>query len=265
MEFKEIARSDDSFVDLDFDITDDFKIKKKTSTKPKTKYRFNGKRIKYDDTTMVKYRILRERKMDVIFQDKEGLSEENAFVFGERWDPYTGKRIEKDPYGALYFNPVHLVQYYYTNRLNNLRISPSGDYEGYYGDAVGAGINFNIKSRGSHPERYLFRVPISDCYLTKSHNSNFITMGPKLTDKELISIDNLMSRDHIRQEYKSIYGRTPPSVYKMKQLYLQAIEEDPKIQFDEDDERDISDLTKEEIKFLKAKVNRNAVLRLSKV
>ena len=43
-----------------------------------------------------------------------------------------------------------------------------GFWQGYYGNAVGAGEKFLVPGRGIHPEWYLFRLPIIDCYLTNN-------------------------------------------------------------------------------------------------
>ncbi|MBA42645.1 MAG: hypothetical protein CMF62_01375 [Magnetococcales bacterium] len=238
---------------------DDFIIEKKK--KPKSAYKLNGRIIKYDNRTMVWYRGLRKQKIDPIICDE--VSEDIAFKFKDRWDPYTGERIEEDPYGSLYFNPVHLLYYYYSNRLNKLWSYSEGEYQGYYDDGVGAGENFNVKGRGDYPEWYLFRLPIPDCYLTKSHNNNVVTMGPKLSKDELEQIDSLMKLPKLISQYKNFYKKNPPSILHMKKYYDLAISNNVQIdeekEFLTDEEKLLSDAE------LKNKINRNAVIKLSKL
>ena len=70
---------------------------------------------------------------------------------------------------SLYFDPNTLIHYFYINRLKNLWIDESIEdgnyYQGHYGYAVGNGPDFEIKGRGKHPDWYLFRLPIIDCYM----------------------------------------------------------------------------------------------------
>jgi hypothetical protein len=254
MQFVSVLEDTTDIDDKDDLIHDDVIIKKKK--KPKSAYKFNGRIIKYDKRTMVWYRGLRKQKIDPIICDE--VVEDIAFKFKDRWDPYTGERIEEDPYGSLYFNPVHLLYYYYSNRLNKLWMIGKGAYQGYYDDGVGAGENFNIKGRGDHPEWYLFRLPIPDCYLTKSHNNNVITMGPKLNKEELEQIDSLMERPELISEYIKYYKTNPPSIVQMKKYYDLSISN--KVYIDDDDK-----LTDEDIENVKNKLNRDAVISLSKM
>jgi len=53
---------------------------------------------------------LRKNKLDVF--TREPINEKYAFKFEYQWDPYTGERLGKDPYGALYFHPDNLIHYY---------------------------------------------------------------------------------------------------------------------------------------------------------
>src|SRR5947209_5077955 len=76
-----------------------------------SKYVKNGKIVTYNHRTMEFYRVARLRKMDpIIYQD---LDDRSAFVFADEWDPYTGERLGKDPYGPFYFNPDNLIRYFY--------------------------------------------------------------------------------------------------------------------------------------------------------
>lgn len=185
--------------------------------------------IEYDNYTKEKYRVMRKRVMDPItYVD---LNERYSFKFPYKWDPYTGERLSEDEDGPLYFDPDVLIKYFYTKRLDKLWVKPSdeqgGYFSGYYDDGLGAGEEFFVSGRGEHPEWYLFRIPIIDCYLTKDHNKQVITFGPKLTDEEVEEIDRIAQ---LRPDnYKSMYGYNRPSLKKMKELYDNAISKTPNI------------------------------------
>lgn len=183
----------------------------------------------YDKTTCLYYKSYRIKKTDPI--TFEELNNENAFKFSQMWDPYTGMRKEEDPYGPLYFNPMTILQHIYLQKLNNLWIDDSdekeGYYEGYYGESIGAGKNLEILGRGIYPERYLFRLPIPNCYLKLDHNMNLITMGPKLTDKEIYTLDRLITQKWSHHKlYKTIYKKIG-SLFKLKCYYEIAIAKKP--------------------------------------
>ncbi|AYV78676.1 MAG: hypothetical protein Edafosvirus24_2 [Edafosvirus sp.] len=192
-----------------------------------SKYIKNGVPIVYDIQTMEHYRVLRLRKMDPIIN--LDLDERKSFAFKYEWDPYTGERLGIDPYGALYFNPDYLIRHFYLSRLNNLWVDAKdekdGFYQGYYDTSVGAGEDMFIASRGHFPERYVFRLPIMDCYLTKDYNHKFITMGPKLTNQEIADIEEKASK--MGNSYLTLFGKPRPSIVKMKKLYDQAISKNP--------------------------------------
>lgn len=182
----------------------------------------------FDSNTTSYYVGTRITKMDPITFDNYN---NNFFKFSEMWDPYTGERKEVDPHGPLCFNPCNLIKFFHLRRLDGLWKKESNDntgiYQGYYDDAVGAGENIEIKGRGMFPERYLFRLPIYDCYLTDDHNSNFITMGPVLTENEIIKIDELAKLlDNTTLSYKNLHGTERPSLHKIMMLYKQAIAND---------------------------------------
>jgi hypothetical protein len=120
----------------------------------------------------------------------------HCFEFKYKWNPYNGLRGGVDEVGPLCFNAINLYDYYYINRCNGLWTPPQDGFQGMYGDMVGSGKIINVKSRGTFPERYLFRLPIIDCYLPKSHNLSIITMGPELTDGEIIEIDTIVRKYH---------------------------------------------------------------------
>jgi len=212
--------------------------------------------IDYDKETTEKYRVLRLRKMDPLTYDE--ISDDLAFKFKYKWDPYTGERQEEDPNGPLCFDPDFLIKYFHTKRLDKLWVNPiddsNGYFEGYYDAGVGAGEEFFLASRGSHPEWYLFRLPIIDCYLTNGHNKQFITFGPKLTNDEVIEIDRLAN---LRMDnYRMLFNRNRPSLVKMKELYDLAIARKPKKDMFE------QNLKKEFIQEQYNKLNRQAVDQL---
>ena len=153
--------------------------------------------IKYDKMTSETYRVKRLLKIDPITD--EHVSENLIFYYPHKWDPYTGQIIGTDEIGPLAFNAINLYKFYFKNRLSGLWIPPSTEgtehYQGYYGNLVGAGKNINIDSRGEHPEKYLFRIPIIDCYLPINHNLAIITMGPILSDKEISIIDQIVFKN----------------------------------------------------------------------
>jgi hypothetical protein len=160
------------------------------------------------------------------YQDK------HFFKFEYKWDPYTGERLEKDSDGPLYFDPDSLIYYFHLHRLKKLWINGSDGFHGFYGDALGTGPDFFIKGRGHHPEWYLFRLPIHDCYLSKDHNNQHITLGPVLTDKEIMRIDKLAN--NFGNNYYNTYGIRRPKLIKIKQYYDQAISKQPKLNIPKD-------------------------------
>jgi hypothetical protein len=211
-----------NFDSIDYSSDDDIK----QNNIIKSVYEKNGKPIEYNNTTMEFYRVLREKKMDAIMQ-RDDFDSTKAFKFPYQWDPYTGERTIIDPFGPLYFFPDDLIYFFHTKRLDTLWKEPSdeqmGYYEGCYGDGLGSGENIFIQGRGSYPELYLFRLPVTDCYLTNDHNMSFVTMGPKLTLDELIEIDKL-AETHYKDYYMKTNKRNRPSLEYMKKLYDVALD-----------------------------------------
>lgn len=210
---------DSNFVDFDDDDDDNIKDDKHLSL-----YKMNNKEIVYDSITMETYRVLRKNKLDVF--TREPINEEYAFKFEYQWDPYTGERLGKDPYGALHFHPDSLIRYFDLKKLDGLWIAPkdekTGYFAGYYDYFLGSGENITIRGRGTYPELYLFRLPISDCYLTKEHSMSIVTMGPRLTNKELELIDSLANK-YFKDNYQKLFGKKRPNLKYMKKLYDQAL------------------------------------------
>lgn len=187
--------------------------------------------VTYNDTTMETYRVMREINMDPILFDI--VNKSIAFKYPYMWNPFTGEKTGIDPYGPLTFHPDSLIHYIYESRLNGLWIEPvdnddNSHFEGYYGAAVGAGQDIFIKSRGSHPERYLFRLPIIDCYWDKNFsNYSVVTMGPILTNEEIELIDKLGNK--AGDYYYRTFGRDRPSLKEIKFWYDMAINKNPVI------------------------------------
>ena len=150
----------------------------------------------YDKTTTETYRVKRLYHIDPLIDEE--VPEYMAFKFYSIWNPFTGIRLDVDNNGPLYFNAQKLYKYYFDNRYNGLWYMPSGVFEGYYGELVGTGPNLEIKSRGAHPHKYLFRLPIIDCYLPIDHNYSMVTFGPLLTNAEIDLIDNILVRNNIK-------------------------------------------------------------------
>ncbi|CAH6421792.1 Hypothetical protein KVN_LOCUS479 [uncultured virus] len=250
-----------------FNFQDNNTTKKINSQKSETeikKYKKNGINITYNKRTEEYYRVLRKRQLDP-FSNHE-ISDEISFKFEYEWDPYTGERQLKDHHGPLCFDPDQLIRYFYVNRLKNLWVEPrqdeNGYFEGYYEDGVGAGVNFHINGRGDHPEWYLFRLPIIDCYLTVDHNEQIITMGPKLTNDEIIQIEQKSKL--MGNNYRKIFSNERPSLIQMKELYDLAISDNVDIS-SEIPPSELANFTNEQINGIKSKINRRSVDRLKKL
>jgi len=177
------------------------------------------------------YSNFRNKNLDPILLEElpiEGYQDKKIFKFKYKWNPYTGDRKEKDPNGYLAFDPDTLIQHFYSNRLNYLWESSSDNtYTGYYGDALGNGPNFEIVGRGKHPDWYLFRLPIIDCYLIKDHCNQSVTMGPILEVKEIKEIDRLAKK--YGNNYKNKFNKKRPSLFKLYKLYQNAINSNPNV------------------------------------
>lgn len=242
---------DDEFEEVNFDEFVDENILKKEKIDQNPK-------IEYDKITIKKYKAFRHRKMDPIAYVE--VEEEYAFKFKHTWDPYTGERKNvMDKNGPLYFDPDILINYFYTKMLSKLWVQPSdeagGFYQGYYDDGAGLGEDFYVSGRGHHPEWYLFRLPIIDCYLTKDHNKQFITFGPKLLDEEIAEIENKANKRP--NNFKSLFGLNRPSLTQIKKIYDQAISKTPIIKKLEEESK-----SKEELQNMYNRANRVAIDKL---
>lgn len=176
--------------------------------------------VQYDKTTNETYRIKRLYKIDPISETEIPQSE--CFEFKYKWNPYNGVRGDFDEIGPLCFNAICLYDYYYINRYKGLWTPPQDGFQGMYGDMVGSGKIVNVKSRGSFPERYLFRLPIIDCYLPPSHNLSVVTMGPELTENEITEIDNIVTKYHPKKSNSRFASLT-----MLKYYYDRALEINP--------------------------------------
>jgi hypothetical protein len=220
----------------------------------------------YNNHTTDFYCLLREKKYNVISHDSFDCHIDQIFQFPYIWDPYTGEREEKDPFGPFYFHPDDLIRFFYKRRLKLLWHEPkdittgpnAGYYEGYYGEGVGSGEDILIPGRGFHPELYLFRLPIDDCYMPPYSDLSIITMGPKLTNDELALIDELAEKYH-KHNYQNCYKKKRPSLALMKKLYDNALSKTPDLSKYKIDEKNLS---KEELENLRNKANREAVTAL---
>ena len=177
---------DDELIDFD-----NLNIKLNEPKKKEIKYD-----IEYDNTTTNIYKSYRELKIDPI--SGENIIDSESFKVPYMWDSITGEKLDKkDPFGSLYFNPIFLLKYFYKKRLNYLwndeldEGNNGGFFEGYYDIGIGSGENFDVVSRGSFPEYYLWRLPIIDCYLQKDHKKSIPTKGPKLNKIEIEEIYKL--------------------------------------------------------------------------
>jgi hypothetical protein len=213
-----------NYVNYD-DYDDYYNMNNELTKNTDTKYIRDNKPCIFDDKTMLYYAGLRKMKMDPV--SFEELTDDNAFKFYQQWNPLTGERLDDDPYGPLYFHPDTLIKYFYTNRLNGLWVPETTTngytYQGYYDTCVGAGSDIYIQSRGYNPEKYLFRLPIIDCYWPIDNpNDITITYGPKLTDDEIAMINYKAPKTYI-------YGYKRPNLLLMKKLYDNALAKNPTI------------------------------------
>ena len=232
-------------------------LKKKSgeiSDEEKSQYMLNGRTIVYDDTTMKTYVTARKAKFDLLTYEK--INSDVCFEYPYQWDPYTGEPLKdregnliKDPYGPLCFNVNTLIKWFHHSRLNMLWISPNGEYEGHFGDALGTSKEINIVSRGANPDKYVFRLPIIDCYLTDDHNCQIPTMGPVLSDRDIAEIYD-KARHNVSggvTEYKRMYKSHLPDIVRIKTYYDLALNPTPPIESDESELTD-AELTEERYK-----------------
>lgn len=173
----------------------------------------------YDNTTTETYRVKRLYKIDPF--DDNIIPDHLIFEFKSKWNPYSGIRTDDDEIGPLCFNALGLYKYYFENRYRELWSPPTADgFGSMYGPIVGKSIEIKINSLTFKPEKYLFRLPIYDCYLKKSHKLTTITMGPVLTDEEIEKIDTICKLYHPKKNHL-----IPLSL--IKSYYLKSLETNP--------------------------------------
>lgn len=251
-------------MDLDFedniDISsalDELEIAPPKKVKNTPKKRKSAYKTEYDHQTEEYYKSCRLQKLDPILLIK--VDEDKAFKFKNMWDPYTGETLGKDPNGPLYFHPDSLIRHLYNQRVNKLWIYPEdsndGYYQGSYDDGVGIGKKFYFNSM-YNPQWYVFRLPIYDCYLTKDHKMQHLTLGPELTNKHIAQLEKLASK-YYKNDYYNFFHKRRPSIVLIKQLYDKAIAQ-------EVDDINVNIKT-EEKKSLINKINRDAVDKLLKI
>ena len=214
-----------------------------------------------NDKVIDSYQKYRNEKIDPLLHIplpiSDRYSEKDLFKFEYKWNTYTGERLNIiEENGPLYFDPDTLVHYFYTNRMNNLWNYSNDNFNGYYGDALGNGPNFNIIGRGDFRNWYLFRLPIPDCYLFKDHNLQSVTMGPKLTNKEIKEIYTKAKR--YGNNYTINYKKSRPNLIKLKEYYDKAISNNP-------NNYDTEVLNDEFVKKMIYKINTQNVVLLSKM
>jgi hypothetical protein len=181
---------------------------------------------KYNKDTTETYRVMRELHIDPITHIKVPSNLE--FKFEYMWDPITGERTEKDPFGPFYFNCKDLVKNFYYNRLRMLwvdgEVVDGINYEGYYGDGINSGDDLIVPSRGISKHMHLFRLPIIDCYLEKDFDFSVITMGPLLNDQEIDSIQDTLDKYYKTLKSKSTkIKKQTLNLRILRDLYNKAI------------------------------------------
>lgn len=180
--------------------------------------------LRYNFNTRETLRMKRLSRRD-IFND-ELIQPEERFEYFDIWDAYTGKKTGKhDEFGPLCFNGFELCYFYYINRLNGIWNKPEGEYDGYYGELLGSGININIVSRGCYPERYLLRLPVIDCYVPEDAKHSHITMGPMLTNDEINKLDDIL--DYNYKNFNKIICNSARPMAKIKFHYDEALNSNP--------------------------------------
>ena len=185
----------------------------------------------YNNKTLGYYKTLRKNKINVMDPSNENLlfDPEKSFKYKYIWNSITGESIdEKDPYGALYFFPDDLINYFYCRRLYGLWNDDDG-----YGVYVGAGSTLSFNKNFDKSQDYLFRLPITDCYLPDNYNSATITMGPKLSLDKIKKIYKLATT-YYKNNYINKYGRPRPDLIVMYKYYINAITEIPELNCDTD-------------------------------
>jgi len=181
----------------------------------------------FNKDTTEKYYNCRINQLDAI--TGEPIENSKIIMFSYMWNPFTGKKIhQRDEYGPLCFNALILYEYYFVNRYKGLWIQEDTlcDIQNTYGiEIIGTGNNINENHAMFH--KYLYRLPIIDCYIPEKNsdikycNSYDLvtTIGPILTVNDIKKIDRIV---HIHDP-----TRTP--LKYLKELYDGALDNHPDI------------------------------------
>ena len=121
-------------MDLNFDLLDESLLETNQNNNNKILVKETER---YDKTTVETYRIKRLYKIDPLTDHK--IPNQLIFEYNYRWNPYTGKRLDIEPVGSLCFNALTLYDYYFSNRFKGLWNPAEDNFQGYYGDLIGAG------------------------------------------------------------------------------------------------------------------------------
>lgn len=214
---------DFNFDSIDFSTIIDESVKLKNTTESGRTDRTDksdksNKLNKYDITTLETYRTMRILKIDPL--SRQEIPEKLRFEFKYKWNPYSGDILEEDPIGPLCFDAIVLYDYFFANRYKGLWNPPSDGFQGFYGDYVGEENKMNLQHINGKPEKYLYRLPIIDCYLNENHNYSHITMGPILSDINIEQIDNIVLKHHKNKNFLT-------SLKLLKNYYHKAINSNP--------------------------------------
>ena len=148
----------------------------------------------------------------------------NGFIIEKIWNPFSGKFLDtKDPFGPLCCDPDFLIYYFYSNRLKYIYTHGDFNSTGFLGDAIGKFPEFNIPGRGNHPEWYLFRLPINDCYID-NNCVKYVTMGPVLSKEDISNIYNLAL---INNTYYEKFNQEIPNIIELYDIYHKVINKCP--------------------------------------
>jgi len=214
----------DDFI-IDTSIMDNIILPKKTASKIiKYENNYNNSTKNYCTYRKLNIDPLSLEVMDVKYP---------VFKIYKMWDPYTGEFKDNDPFGPLCFDPINLTIYFWTNRYNHLLKDSNGIDDISTDDGLGAGVDFKISSKGQYPERYLWRIPIVDCYIEKTNSakeeaflSSIPKIGPKLQRNDIVELYNLVKKCVNIQPHR--LSRIPdlPAMYD---IYHIAIDPQPDI------------------------------------
>jgi hypothetical protein len=152
------------------------------------------------------------------------VSVDNGYHIYNIWNPFSGNFTNiKDTFGPLICDPDYLIHYFYINRLKYIYTHGNFNSTGYLGDAIGKYPEFNIPGRGNHPEWYLFRLPINDCYI--DHECiKYVTMGPMLTQNDISNIYNLAKENN---SYYHKFNQELPNIIELYDIYHKVINKCP--------------------------------------